>query len=132
MPASLCVRTDGYPSEDCVFSRDVDTDDADGIPPMEEKFCVMSNDLVVRMILVVDAESSSCLEQHLAADVMIAAPRTFIGRRDKFVLRSHLDRSRGNARVEPRRRRSSMELQQDDSRAVGSNAMLGRRLCKLI
>ena len=88
---SLHRLTNGHAPEDRLMSRDVDADDTNGIPLVQQQLGVIPGSLVVGTMLVVDAELSSCLEQHLAADVMVDAPRVDIGRRDKFVFAHYHD-----------------------------------------
>src|SRR6476659_6136845 len=86
MSAALDIRTNRHPTQHRISTRDIDPDDTNRITTMEQQLGMISCRALVRTVLVVDAELSACLEQHVAANLVVVSPLTGFDRRHQRVV----------------------------------------------
>lgn len=75
VPTPLRVEPNRDAPEDRIVASNVDSNDTDWRSTYEQQLCVIARRPLVRAILVIDTEEPSRLEEHLAPDRVVDAPR---------------------------------------------------------
>jgi DinB family protein len=81
----LDISTNSDPSEERGRSVDIDSDDANRLPAVDQQLRMVASRPVIGAVLVVHAELSACFEQDLTTDVVIGPPLAFTGGGDELV-----------------------------------------------
>ena len=85
MTAPLNITADSNATKRCDITVDINSDDANVLTLVDQKLRMIVRSPIVRMIRVVNAGSSTCFEQHFAANSVKAVPLTLRRGRDEFV-----------------------------------------------